>query len=176
MGSNGTLGAQYLAAQTVMSTGSPLTGVVRVRVTQDTTLYLDGDGNLWGAGSPRYAQLPGHATSAQLRTALPVTPPGGKKVDRIRANSSDLESFFARTTDGVIYTAGNNTDGSSSVGHTNQVTVWTPIIVPSAKTVKNIAGRGNGNLFLMTDGTVCFAVSTTPEAPARVSRQAAPRR
>jgi alpha-tubulin suppressor-like RCC1 family protein len=158
MGSGGVVGKQYLAAQTITSNGSPLTDIVQVRVTQDTTLYLDSEGKLWGAGQPRYSQLPGLSNVANTR-ALPVTQPGGKKVDRIWANSSDFESFFARTTDGVIYTAGNNTSGSSSVGHADRVSVWTPISLPAGKTLADIGGGGDGNLFLMTDGTVYFAGS-----------------
>jgi alpha-tubulin suppressor-like RCC1 family protein len=159
MGNNGTIGKQYLAAQTVTSTGAPLTGIVQVRVTKKSTMYLDGDGNLWGAGTNTYGQLPGAgALKAEAKTAVRLTQPDGKKVERIWANSADTESFFARTTDGVVYSVGANQTGSSGVGHSNSIAnTWTRVVMPAGKSLAKVGGGGNGNLFLMTDGTVYFA-------------------
>ncbi len=167
MGNNGTKGAQYLAAQTVTNTGAPLTNIVQVRVTQDATMYLDRDGNLWGAGSNTYGQLPGiGATTATAPAAVRLTQPAGKQVAQIWANSSDSESFFAKTTDGTFYAVGANVTGSNSVGHANRSTnTWEQVIVPADRTISDIAGGGNGNLFLMTDGSVFFAGQNNTGGP-----------
>ena len=75
----------------------------------------------------------------------------------IWVNASNSESFFAQTTDGAVYSVGRNINGSSGVGHINEILVWTPVLVPAGKSLAKIYGGGNGNLFLMTDGTVYFA-------------------
>lgn len=159
MGNNGSENQQYLAAQTITASGAPLTNIVEAHATQDSSVYLDGEGNLWGAGKNTYGQLPGlGAKGAVAGVAVPLTRPEGKRVVKIWVNASDLESVFAKTEDGVIYMAGNNTTGYGSIG-TNKpsVNVWTRVIVPDGKTIKHIEFGGEGGLYLMTDGTVYFA-------------------
>lgn len=157
-GNNGVLNAQYLAAQPVKSDGTPLVNIKQVRPAQDATMFLDNDGKLWGAGTSTWGTLPGAvAKSKSTPVALPLTQPSGKDVINIWVNASNSESFFAQTTDGAVYSVGRNINGSSGVGHINEILVWTPVLVPAGKSLAKIYGGGNGNLFLMTDGTVYFA-------------------
>lgn len=159
MGNNGKENVQYLAAQTITSDGRPLTNIVEALATQDSSVYLDRDGNLWGAGKNTYGQLPGlGAKGATATFAVRLTQPQGKRVVKIWVNASDLESVFAKTEDGVIYMAGNNTGGYGSIGSaTASVNVWSEVIVPPGRTIAHIEFGGEGGLYLMTDGSVYFA-------------------
>jgi alpha-tubulin suppressor-like RCC1 family protein len=159
MGNNGKESAHYLAAQTITSDGRPLTNIVEALATQDSSVYLDRDGYLWGAGKNTYGQLPGlGAKNATATFAVRLTRPEGKRVVKIWVNASDLESVFAKTADGAIYMAGNNTTGYGSIGTTSaSVNAWSRVIVPAGKTVAHIEFGGEGGLYLMTDGSVFFA-------------------
>ncbi|MBO1738149.1 hypothetical protein [Leifsonia sp. TF02-11] len=159
MGNNGTLDTMYLAAQTVKQNGAPLTDIIEAHATQESSIYLDRWGSLWGAGHNQYGELPGMGPKGTITPyAAPVTNPEGKKVVKIWVNASDLQSVFAKTEDGVIYMAGNNTTGYGSIGTTKpSVNVWTRVIVPDGKTIKHIEFGGEGGLYLMTDGSVYFS-------------------
>lgn len=159
MGNNGTLDKMYLAAQTVRQDGSPLTDIVEAHATQESSVYLDRSGNLWGAGHNQYGELPGLGAKGSItRYAARLTNPEGKKVVKIWVNASDKQSVFAKTEDGVIYMAGNNTTGYGSIGtDVASVNVWSRVIVPDGKTIKHIEFGGEGGLYLMTDGSVYFA-------------------
>lgn len=158
MGNNGTLDTMYLASQTVKANGSPLTNIVEAYATQNSSLYLDSSGNLWGAGNNVYGQLVGVGKGSTVKTAVPLTRPDSNPIVKIWVNASDGESVFAKTSDGTIYLAGNNTNGYGSIGTTSaSANVWSKVIVPDGKTIANIKHGGDGGLFLMTDGSVYFA-------------------
>ncbi|MBN9632435.1 MAG: hypothetical protein J0I18_17815 [Actinobacteria bacterium] len=158
MGNNGTQDTQYLAAQTVKADGTPLTGIVAAIATQDASMYLDGDGVLWGADYNGQGQLPGTKPGSVSKTAVPLTQPAGKLVKRIWGSGADISSYVAETTDGAFYVTGGNVGGSGSTGSRNATpNVWTPMIVPPGKAIADITFGNDGAVYLMTDGTVFFA-------------------
>jgi alpha-tubulin suppressor-like RCC1 family protein len=159
MGNKGTLDTMYLAAQTVKQDGSPLTDIVEAHAMQESSVYLDRSGQLWGAGHNQCGELPGFGDKGTKRPyAARLTNPGGKKVVKIWVNASDLQSVFAKTEDGVIYMAGNNTRGYGGIGTSDpSVNVWSKVIVPNGRTIAHIEFGGEGGLYLMTDGSVYFA-------------------
>ncbi|KQR53396.1 hypothetical protein ASF88_00410 [Leifsonia sp. Leaf336] len=160
MGNNDSYnGASHVATQTLTAPGTPLTDVVDIAFGDDTSLFLDGSGNLWGAGTAGSrsgaVQLPGFTALAPVTLAKPVSLPDGKKVKKIWGSQNN---YIVQTTDNAVYFAGLNAygqGGSGAVGST--FGAWRQTNVAAGKTVANVTMNNNHAFYLMTDGTLYAA-------------------
>jgi len=155
------VGAQgpEIAYQAVTADGTPLTGIVDVRTTQDSAVFLAADGRLWAAGRNSYGQLPGMNVGAVSNVAIELTAPvPGVPVTRIWKSGADGESIIVLLADGRVFAAGNNTSGQLGIGTTADTrNRWVQIPLPEGKSLKEVALGNDGGLYLMTDGSVYFA-------------------
>jgi alpha-tubulin suppressor-like RCC1 family protein len=153
--------AQYLAAQTQTSAGVALEKVAAVAIGATTSLFLDTDGLLWGAGTPdnTEAPLPGLTRGSANPYAVSVGLPDGKAVKKIWAEG---HTYFAQAVDDSVYFTGANPSSRSSIGSpARAASSWRQVTVAAGKTVAELAVTPNGCLWLMTDATLYFSGNNT---------------
>jgi len=153
---NGTT-TNSLVPVAVTATGS-LAGktVTAIAAGSSYSLALTSDGKVYAWGSNGYGQL-GNNTTTDSSVPVPVTATGslaGKTVTAIAAGSS---YSLALTSDGKVYTWGNNANGQLGNGATTNSLV--PVAVTdtgalAGKTVTGVAAFNSYSLGLTSDGKV----------------------
>jgi len=148
---------QFLASQTVVTGGAPLTKVVSVAVGDTTTLFLDSDGNLWGAGTPNSTEgpLPGLNPGYGHEFATPVGLPNGNKVKKIWGAG---QTYIVQDVNNDIWFTGENASSRASIGNSGRArSTWRQSTVAAGKTVADLVITNNACMWRMTDGTVYFS-------------------
>ena len=129
--------------------------VTQVAVGGASTLALASDGTLYSWGSNAQGQL-GVGTSTSSNTPVAVTMTGalaGKKVAHI---SGGQDWFVALTTDGGLYSWGNNADGQlgNGLSQSSNVPVAVDMTAIGSKTITSVSAGRLHTLALASDGTV----------------------
>ncbi|KAA9345757.1 T9SS type A sorting domain-containing protein [Adhaeribacter soli] len=148
-GNNGS--GQFGVGPTPNTTSTPITvsgisNVIAAAASDDFTLYLKGDGTVWGTGRNLDGQL-GDGTTTNRKTLAQVSTLTG-----VVAISAGLSHSLFLKNDGTVWACGDNGNGALGDGTTTDKT--TPFQIPSLSGITAIAAGGLHSLFLKNDGTV----------------------
>jgi len=117
---------------------------------ENHTVALMTDGSLYSCGLNSSGQL-GIGNTTNMNTLTLISLPLGKNIKQVRCGGYHTVVLM---TDGSVYSCGLNVNGQLGIGNNTNQTSLAAMILPSDKTVKEIACGGYHTILLMTDGTV----------------------
>ncbi|MEK8127556.1 fibronectin type III domain-containing protein [Paenibacillus filicis] len=125
-----------------------LTGVVDISVGNSFSIAVKNDGTVWSWGVNNYGQL-GNGDTSSTSKYTPIQVPG---LSGIKSVSAGTNHVIAQSTDGRVWTWGENYSGQLGDGTTQMSR--SPKYIGSMNSVKSIAAGDTHSMALKNDGTV----------------------
>ena len=153
---DGTTTQRTNPVQVVDGSGNPLSGVVGISAGQHHTVYLKGDGTVWGAGGNNYGQL-GDGSSTDRSNPVQVVDGSGNPLSGVVGISVGGFHTVYFKGDGTVWAVGRNNYGQLGDGTTTNRSNPVQVVDGSGNPLSGVVGisaGGDHTVYLQEDGTL----------------------